>query len=110
MNVSPWVSPSSLVRMRNQRPMLDALLDALDGDEVPGLDLEEAEDTAILEVVARDLPGRVLWDGTTLGMEFLGGDNDDVDFMLWDRTWLFLSYLDWVVLHRPIPTADHTSS
>ena len=43
-------------------------------------------------------------------MEFLGADDGDSDFMLWDRTWLFLSYLDWVVLHRPIPTADQMSS
>lgn len=110
MNVSSWVSPSALIRMRDRRPMLDAISDVLDGDEVPGLDLEECEDSAILEVVARDLPGRILWDGTTLGMQFLGADDEDEDFMLWDRTWLFLSYLDWVILHRPMPMADHTSS
>jgi hypothetical protein len=102
-----WISPSQIVRARDTRPVWRALIEALNGEEVPGLDLEEVEDSAILELVARGVPGRVVWTGTTLEMQFL---DDPEDAVIFHRAWMYLPYLDWLILQRPMPTADHTSS
>lgn len=102
-----WISPSQLTRHRQNRPVWRALVAALDGEEVPGLDLEDVEEAAILELVARGAPGRLVWTGEAVEMQFL---DDPDEAILFHRTWMFLPYLDWFILQRPMPTADHTSS
>jgi len=105
--MSTWIQPSQLVRSRDTRPVLHALVEALGDAEVPGLDLLDVEESAILELVARGLPGRLTWTGEAVELQFL---DDPEESIIFHRAWMYLPYLDWLILQRPMPTADHTSS